>query len=315
MVTELKLVHPKYIQLKEDQARLTAELKRAQQGITKEAIDAMAELVRGEEFQNFITSRLETQTELTSHFFEYADSFVVSQQHTYEFSANKLRRIKNDLAEVNDYLDVYSESYEAESLVTIKAVRTALKGIPCIKPRSITMGTENSKPFIRWVFTGLALTPDDATLRGVIRGELPPIPLGDIACYIYPVHNEVQLRPLRGERDAHVYTWASKTRVHPHVLGHDHPCLGTTTYSLYDAFEQRDWATTALLLKSFLESATSGDSAGIQWTKNFRIKELYTSLYTFCSLVIPDGYIEYDGLRWYLEPSIDDKFNLILRPC
>ena len=196
---------------------------------------------------------------------------TATAQHTS--AKGYLGGIITDLTRAREQVRRYPPDFQGERCVSKAEITEALAGLPNLKAGSIATGyTPYGVPFVRWVFTGVFLRPNEnphAWLRGLGAENIPSIPLQDVQVTVSLVDGTVRLAPVRGQRDQAPFSWDNQNRVHPHILSNDDPCLGDFAGPFREALDEFDWVSVYTYLRLFLERAINSDAAGAKWIQPF----------------------------------------------
>lgn len=194
----------------------------------------------------------------------------------------------------------YPENYTGQISVTKTDITKAFKGLPNLKPKTITTGTHATSglAFISWVFTGLYLQPDTNPydwLQGAAPNSIPSLPLQDMRVTITPASGEVTIAALRGQADQAPFIWGHQRTPHPHVLRNNSPCLGDFTGPLREAIYDQDWVSMYTYIRLFLQRAIENDVAGHTWANPF--KAFWNTLgFAYTTAEVND--LRPDGKKW-----------------
>ncbi len=151
-----------------------------------------------------------------------------------------------------------------------------LSAIENIKPGSIALGeNSNGKPFVRWIFTGLFMRPDEHHFNWILD-EHPAVALQDCVVKISLFNNAITISPAWGEKRLCKYQYGNTTTPHPHILDNYSPCFGDFAGVIAETCSVHDWATAASVIKMFLEQAANSDSAGRNWVKGIADMDRYS---------------------------------------
>ena len=117
---------------------------------------------------------------------------VNNQEAELNRCAQQLRTVKGHLAEATErYNAIHARTPDLVFVITKQDLKTQLGTIDNVKPGSVACGANtNGTPYIRWVFSGLVMTP------GIVHypewfvpydpDRRPKIPLQDCAVTVYP---------------------------------------------------------------------------------------------------------------------------------
>jgi len=125
--------------------------------------------------------------------------------------------------------------------------------------------TQASGYYLRYIATGLKMTPDENPYQAINGGAVPSILLPDAYVYINLTSGKVTISGVE-ERDCH-YMYSGRNTVNPHIINEDGGCcwgdFGVTLTELI--VEHKDFNSAAYLIGEFLSQANNDDSAGRYW--------------------------------------------------
>lgn len=184
------------------------------------------------------------------------------------------RQVSSRLANINEALSAYPEGYTGETVITKAEIAAQLRNLPNIDRRSIAIGDFPDGPILRYVMKDVICKTDRTEGRwnwiACAPGQTPSVFLQDVVVRVNLIDGTIKLAPKRGQRPLSPFEWTRRNRVHPHVLDNDQPCLGDFGGPLREAIANRDWATFGGVMKLFLETAITSDTAGSNWVEGLR---------------------------------------------
>jgi len=150
-----------------------------------------------------------------------------------------------------------------EKCIDINDVKMTLVDHPNVEWEKTYLSHDNrgGNPTIHIFFKDLYLTPDINIYKNIVDKSFKLVPIEAI---VYLRSNRVKLRPCSSEQLPSGY---SSTRVHPHVLSGDEPCLGDFLNSVVITNQAFQFDALATVLQCFLEQAFNADDAGKHWPK------------------------------------------------
>lgn len=182
-----------------------------------------------------------------------------------------LTQTKQRLSRALEEKEAAEAAGEAERKVTKVGLKEALRNVDAVDPKSICLGVNQQaaedRPFLRWHFTGVKMTPQNNKYPAINGGEPPQVPLQDIVMTVYPKTGAVTFTAKRGESHLPPPTYDNGRAVHPHVMPDNLPCWGDFGGPATEAIDARDWNTLATIAQMFLEAVDPYDPAGEHWYK------------------------------------------------
>ena len=167
---------------------------------------------------------------------------------------------------INRSQEVLERLGDGVTVFTKQSVKEQLADLPSINDKTICVGeNDNYGPFVRWSFEGLMMRPDENNMQNINFGDDVAIPLEPLTVTCFLNDNNCTIVPKRGGKRFRGY--GDNMVAHPHILDGNRPCLGDFAGPFTEAMDDKDFATVAVILESFLSQAAVNDAAGSHWYK------------------------------------------------
>lgn len=186
---------------------------------------------------------------------------IESAERAIERLKDSIEDYEKQIPALLESLEKYPKDYDGVIRVTREEVKSQISFIPFINRRSLALGTNRTGSYIQWVYTDVQTTAAATNSAGKLDTDLTHA-LQDVVCRVYLGSNNITLAPRRGQRDSCVYRYGGSSRVHPHILSTDAPCLGDFGGTAMEALQARDYGTFALVILDFLRTTIASDIAG-----------------------------------------------------
>lgn len=139
--------------------------------------------------------------------------------------------------------------------MTQSDVNAALAKVPGVRGEILATDT------VLLIFKDIVMTPDYNQYANINNGERVSLYLGDINASVNLSEGSLHIT------SEDLREGGFGARAHPHILSYDKPCLGGFEGTYYDACQKADIEVIALVLRMFLQQASSEDIAGRYWTR------------------------------------------------